>query len=392
MRKIVTIIIGILLFTSQLFAQSAIDKIVAEIETNNTTLSALRKSTDASKIGNKTGIYLQNPEFEFNYLWGDPSAIGNRTDVRVVQTFDFPSAYKFKNQISDNKNQQADLEYQKQKKELLLQVRLICNELIFQNAVRTELLKRLQNAESISNSYQRKFEQGEANILERNKAELNVLNAQKELESTDIERHYLLSELAGYNGDIPIEFTYENFQPESLPIDFEQWYLEAEQKNPILSWLKQEIDISQNRQKLNRAMSLPKLQTGYMSEKTVADHFQGVTLGLSIPLWENKNTVKFAEAQTLALQSVISDNKLQFYNRLKSLHSKATGLARNIFDYRQKLEKLNSTELLKKALDGGEINLVEYMLEVSIYYESVIKMLEMQKDLNDTLAELNQFM
>ena len=392
MRKIVSIIICFLLFNSQMFAQSSIDKILKEIETNNTTLSALRKSAEASKIGNKTGIYLQNPEFEFNYLWGNPAAIGNRTDVHVVQTFDFPSAYKFKNQISENKNQQADLEYQKQKNELLLQVRLICNKLIFQNAVKTELEKRLKNAESISKSYRLKFEQGEANILERNKAELNVLNDQKELESNEIERNYLLSELARYNGDIPLEFNNINFEPMNLPIDFEQWYQEAEQRNPILAWLKQEIELSENQTKLNKAMSLPKLQTGYMSEKTVADHFQGVTLGLSIPLWENKNTVKFAEAQTLALQSVISDNKLQFYNRLKTIHSKATGMAVNIADYRQKLELLNSTELLKKALDGGEINLIEYMLEVSIYYESYIKMLEMEKDLNDTLAELNQFM
>ncbi|MBK6964392.1 MAG: hypothetical protein IPH20_10765 [Bacteroidales bacterium] len=45
---------------------------MSNIERNNTTLSALRKSVEAEKLGNRTGIYLQNPEAGFNYLWGVP--------------------------------------------------------------------------------------------------------------------------------------------------------------------------------------------------------------------------------------------------------------------------------------------------------------------------------
>ena len=85
-----------------------------EIEKNNTTLSALRKNTEAEKVGNKTGIYLQNPEVEFHYLWGNPSVLGNRTDISIKQTFDFPTAYRYKSQISNARNDQVELEYQKQ--------------------------------------------------------------------------------------------------------------------------------------------------------------------------------------------------------------------------------------------------------------------------------------
>lgn len=392
MRKLIGLIISFYLFSSNVYSQSSVENILSEIKKNSTTLQALRKNADAEKIGNKTGIYLQNPEIEFNYLWGNPSAIGNRSDVRVTQTFDFPSAYKYKNRISENKNEQAELEYQKQKKELLLQTRLICNQLVFQNALKAELQERYNQAESISSAYKSKFDLGETNILEYNKAGLNLLNVEKELESVEIERNYLLSELKRFNGGIPIDFPDDSFQTVQIPIDFEQWYLEAEQNNPVLSWLKQEIEISENREKLNRAMSLPKLQTGYMSEKTVAEHFQGVTVGLSIPLWENKNIVKYAAAQTLALQSMAADNKLRFYNQLKTLHAKAVDIQKNASDYRSKLQTFNNSELLEKALDGGEINLIDYMLELSIYFESKTKVLEMEKELNNTLAELNQFM
>ena len=169
MKNLIITFISILIFSLNLFSQNNIDKILIEIEKNNTTLTALRKSLDADKIGNKTGIFLANPEIEFNYLWGNPSVIGNRKDISIKQTFDFPTAYKYKNKIANTRNEQVELEYEKQRKELVLQSRLVCSDLIYTNALFTELSKRLSHAQSIANSYKSKFDVGETNILEYNK-------------------------------------------------------------------------------------------------------------------------------------------------------------------------------------------------------------------------------
>ncbi|RLD83192.1 MAG: transporter [Bacteroidetes bacterium] len=391
MKKLITII-NIIILSSNIFAQNNIDTVLAQVEKNNTQLLALRKSIEAEKIGNKTGIYLQNPEIGFNYLWGSPSDIGNRADISITQTFDFPTAYGYKKQISNIKNEQVELEYQKQKIALFLQTRNLCYDLIYTNALRYELSKRLVHAQDIANSFKAKFEIGETNILEYNKSQLNLLNIKTELESVDIERIALLSELSSLNGGIPIDFDNTVFQTQLIVLNFEDWYLLAEQNNPILNWLKQEIDISQRQIKLNKAMRLPKLQAGYMSEGLFGVYFQGLTIGLSIPLWENKNTVKYAKANTLALESIESDNKAQFYNRLKTLHTKAIGLQKNINVYGTDLQKFNNSKLLKKALDKGEISLIDYILELSFYYESVNNLLEKERDLNKTLVELNQYM
>ncbi len=392
MKKIILTICGLFVFYAALFSQNRIENVLTEIENNNTTLAALRKKTDAEKLGNKTGIFLQNPEVEYGYLWGNPSAIGNRTDVSVTQSFDFPTAYKYKNQISDFKNEQVELEYLKQKKELLLNAKIILNNLVYTNALKAELENRKTLADSISAAYKRKLDVGETSILEFNKAKITALSAQKELEVIEIEQTSLLAELTALNGGKPVEFSEKSFQPLVIPGNFEQWYQEAEQKNPVLAWLKQEIEISQNREKLEKAMSLPKLQTGYMSEKTEAEHFQGVTVGVSIPLWENKNTVKYARAQTEALENVSADNRLQFYNRLKTIHAKTVALQKSVEDYSKELENFNNAELLKKALSKGEINLIEYVLELSVYYNSIDKMLEMKKEMYNSLAELNQYL
>jgi len=353
---------------------------------------ALRKSVEAGKVGNKTGIYLQNPEIGFNYLWGSPTELGKRMDLSISQTFDFPTSYKYKKQISDLKNNQVELEYQKQKIALFLQTRNICNHLVYVNALKSELSKRKVHAQDIANSYKLKLDIGETNILEYNKSQLNLLDINTQLESADIERNALLAELSCLNAGIFISFNDTVFQTWLIAVDFEEWYKLAEQNNPVLEWLKNEIKVGEGQEKLNRAMALPKLQLGYMSEGLTSNRFHGLTFGFSIPLWENKNTVKYAKANKLAIESLVVDKKLQFYKHLKALHTKAISLQKNVDDYRVKLLKFNSSGLLKTALDKGEISLIDYILELSFYYGGVNKLLELERNLNNTIAELNQYM
>ena len=391
MKYLFLIFTALWVLSSNLFSQNTIDKILIEIEKNNTTLLALKMNIEAQKIGNKTNISLQNPEIGFNYLWGNPSVIGNRIDFSVKQTFDFPSAYTYKNQISNLMNEQAELEYLNQLKALQLETRLICIDLIYINALKQEFTKRLAHSQNIAKSYKTKFDIGETNILEFNKAKLNLLNTRAEFESIEIKRNSLLSELSRLNAGQFIEFTDTVFEIPVIPEDFEQWYVVAENNNQTLAWLKKEIEISQKQVGLNRAMRLPKFQAGYMSERVVGTQFRGVSVGISIPLWENRYKVKYANANALAFESMMSDNKLQYYNNLKTLHTKAVGLQANVNDYRSNLILIDSSELLKKALDKGGISLINYILELSFYYESVNKLLELEMDLNKSVAELNRY-
>ena len=386
------ILISLIILSTSLSAQKSIETILKEIEANNTTLSALRKSNDSKKILNKTGIYLNNPEVEFAYLWGKPTEIGNRTNISIKQSFDFPTTYKYKNQIAKIKNNQVDLEYQKQLREIIIKTRLICYDLIYTNAMTSELSTRVEHANNIANAYKIKFEIGETNIIEYNKAQLNLLNVRNELESLEIEKKALVMELISLNSGISIDLTDNTFLPNDIPADFEQWYLQAEQNNPILNWLKQEVNVSQKQEKLNLAMSLPGFHTGYMSEKVTGQHFQGVMLGLSIPLWQNKNSVKYAKANSIAVESITHDQQIQFYNQLKTLHTKAAGLQKSTNDYRRNLQLFDNSNLLEKALDSGEISLIEYIMEISIYYDSINILLKLDRDLNKTIAELNQYM
>ena len=378
------------LFASiSLNAQNNVTTALKAIEENNNTLKALKETVKAQKLENKTGIYLSNPEVGFNYLWGNPSTIGNRTDFSISQTFDIPTITGMKSKIADEHNALVEWQYKAERMNILLEAKQYCIELIYFNALKKELDIRLQHAQTIASGYQNRLNSGDANILEYNKAQLSLSATTGEIARIDVERNALLSQLKRLNGGLDIVMDDYQFNQKQLPLNFDDWYLQAEQKNPILAYIKQEVVVSQKQVSLNKAKGLPTFSAGYMSENVVGQRFQGLTMGVSVPLWENKNRVKQAKSAVVAAQARQTDSKQQFYNQLQIQYNRALGLKNTAESYRESLVMANSTELLKKALDAGEISLLNYMVELGMYYNMVNQTLEAERDYQKALAELS---
>lgn len=388
MKPIIYILLSVLALSAH--AQSSFDNVLKEIEMNNTTLKAYREKANADKIGNKTGINMANPEVEFGYLWGSPSGEGNRVDLNVTQSFDFPTAYRYKTQLSDGKNQQVDMIYDQQKVEILQQARLICVELVYQTKMNKILSNRLKQARELSDAYQKSFDQGNIDVLERNKTKLNLLNAEKALQINEVDLNLSKSELQRLNGGLDItEFSrYSDF---TFPLNFIEWFAIVKANNPSLRVAQQEVALSRKQEQLTRALNLPKITAGYASERVSGTTFQGVSVGVSIPLWEGKNTVKHQKAQTVALQMQHEDSELQFRNTLKNQYDKAKKLSLLLKEYEDALSVTSSQDLLKIALDKGQLSLINYLLELSVYYETVDKYLETERDYQLAVAELQQW-
>lgn len=389
--KNIYIILLFIFSVSTAFSQISIDSVLLEIEKNNTSLAAYRKNIAADKMGNKTGLLPDNPEVAFNYLWGSPDILGNRTDLAVTQSFDFPTAYIYKSQLSDMKNEQLEMEFEKQRFDVLLRAKISCYDLIYLNALYSEYQQRLKNNMKIANAIKKKMDAGEATILEHNKAQTSLLNTEKKIDQISIEREAALQQLASLNAGVPLSFNDTISREGILEPDFEKWVAQAANNNPILSWLKQELEISLKEKQLQVALSLPKINAGYMSEKITGEQFQGVTMGVSIPLWGNKNTVKYAKLKNEAVSSIETDAKVQFYNEMKTLHGKATALQNSITDFKQRLSDNNILKLLDKAMQKGEISLSEYYYELMFFYDNKEELLSMEKELNITLAKLYKY-
>ncbi|NLU28237.1 MAG: TolC family protein [Bacteroidales bacterium] len=394
--KTIIISIAILFVSITMFAQnsgnsqfSTVNAMLDSIESNNTTLKALRETADAQKLGNKTGIYLANPEVGFNYLWGKPGDIGNRTDINIKQTFDIPTITGMKSRVANGQNNLVEWQYKADRMNILLEAKQYCIELVYYNALKRELDVRLQHAETIAKGYKDRLERGDANRLEYNKVQLNLSTVQGEMSRVEVERNALLSQLKRLNGGVDIVLNENQYVPAELPLNFNDWYGEAEQKNPVLAYVKQEIEVGKSQVRLSKSSNWPTFSAGYMSEKVVGQQYQGLTFGISIPLWENKNRVKQAKAAVTAAESRETDSKQQFYSQLQTLYNRANGLKIIADKYRQSLATVNNTDLLKKALDAGEISLLDYIVEIGLYYTTVNQALEAERDYQKAFAELS---
>ncbi|MPL98057.1 hypothetical protein SDC9_44255 [bioreactor metagenome] len=385
-----TIIITMLVLFAgiTLNAQNNINPVLSSIEENNTTLKALREQVEADKLQNKTGIFLDDPEVGFNYLWGNPSNIGNRTDFSVSQTFDIPTITGMKSRLANGRNNLVEWQYKADRMNILLEAKQYCIELIYYNSLLKELYLRLEHAETIAKGYKDRMDRGDVSILEYNKVNLNLSTIQGEISRMEVERDALLAQLKRLNGGIDVVFNDADYGSRELPLNFNDWYVQAEDKNPVLAYMRNEIEVSQKQVSLSKAMNLPKFTAGYMSEKVVGQRYQGVSLGISIPLWSNKNQVKQAKASVAAAQSREADTKQQFFSQLQIQYSKAMGLKTTADKYRKSLANVNNTILLKKALDAGEISLLDYMVEMGLYYDNVNQTLAAERDYQLAFAEL----
>lgn len=387
MRKII-ITLAAVVGLSYLHAQNSISQVLELIEQNNTTLKTLQKDVEAQKLGNKTDIFLPGPEVEFNYLWGNPSQMGKRKDFGVSQSFDWSALSGIKRNLADKQNALVELQYKAERQTVLLQAQQLCLDLIYYNALHLQLEERLEHARTIAEIYEKRLKRGESNILELNKAKLNLSTLEGEMARIETEQNTLLYSLKQLNGGHDVALNEVSYDTELLPASFENWYHEAEQKNPVLGYVKQQIEVSKQEVRLNKSMNLPQLSAGYMSEKTMGERFHGVTLGVSIPLWANKNKVKQAKASVQAAQMKETEVKQMFYNQLQSLFNRAEHLQQTAARYRQSLASFNSMELLRKALDAGQISLLDYMVEMSLYYDNINETLAAERDCAKAKAEL----
>ena len=369
-------------------AQNEVERVLQSVEQHNTTLVALRHETEAAKVGNHTNLNLPNPEVEFGYLWGSPSSIGHRKDVSAVQSFDFATVSGAKRRLARQQDALADWQYKESRMQLLLEAHHLCLDAIYYNAMRKELMQRKQYAEEITSAQQKRLEQGDINRIEYNQVKLDLAAVCAELMRCNTERAAVMAELQRLNGGEPLLIEATDYPAVAIANDFEAWYAEAEQKSPALAYVKQQIDVANRELAVRRADGLPTVSLGFMGEYVSGENYQGVKVGMSIPLWANKNRVRQAKAEVEAVKARQTDARQQFYSRLHNLFVQQRGLRQVVQSYQEALRATDNTSLLKKALDAGSISTMDYLLGARMYYDAVNQKMDACRAWQKTVAEM----
>jgi outer membrane protein TolC len=368
-----------------------LNTLLDSIESHNTTLAALRQSVEAEKIGNRTDIYLPGPDVEFNYLWGNNGIVGNRKDFKLTQSFDYATISGKKSRVADAKNQLVELQYKGERLNVILEAKQLYMDIVYCNAMLKELGDRHEAINDIIAMQKRRLDSGEGSQIELNSALMSEATIIGEESRITAEKTGYLSELARLNGGIAVNVETDSYDVIYLPANFDDWYAVAAAKNPALAYVQQDIKTQEENVALAKSENLPTLTAGYMSESTVGETYRGITLGLSIPLWSNKNKVRQAKAESLAAQLRAEDAKQQFYGSLLTLYRRTAALKEATERYRTAMTNANNTALLKKALDAGKLTMIEFLTESNLYYTAFSDALATERDYQKAFAELTVY-
>lgn len=352
-----------------------LDAVWREISANNLTLKGCEQQMEAQRMENRVGLAPENPEVEFAYLWNSNNA-GNRIDFSVTQSFDFPTSYVYRSRIANLRDNQAEELLRQQQNEVLLEAGRLYYDIIYANGRIKDMERCLKYLSDVSEAYQRKLDAGEINIFDYNRVKLAELSLRQEKSHAEVEREALLRELQQLNGGVALAVEETDFPEFELGGSFEEW----QWQNPKLNWLNRQQEIAQQQLKLSQSEWAPQFFAGYMREQIPAETFQGVKVGLSLPLWHNANTLKQSKLQATSVNMLAADEQFRFRTHLQNCYETTKSLLQQIEEFEALLKDVDALALLNKALESGQISLLEYLSESSLYHDSHERLEEMQHD------------
>ena len=389
MKKI--ILISLLLpFGLAGFAQS-IDDVLESVKKNNKTIQAGKQFQLSQNTLAQTGNTPQNPVVEYDHLFGSPAGAGIQKDFSITQQFDFPSVYRNRSKLAQAKIEQNAWLQKNAEQEVLLEAKKLLIELVYENKRNKELENRLTISQRLFSDTKKRFDLQDATILNYNKIKVQLATAQSDKILQKGKIAQLTDQLINLNGGVNIIVT-DTIYPPALPVpDFEELDSLIEANDPILRTFEKNIDVNKQQLSVVRSLTLPKFETGYHSQSILGQNYRGFHLGISIPLWENRNKVR-AQSQTLDYSSLrMEEHRIEHRSSNRQIYDRHIAVKESLAELQSILGNLNTLPMLSKALRLGQITSIDYANELISYYSLTDRMLELEKEYHLTVAELNKF-
>jgi outer membrane protein, heavy metal efflux system len=371
-------------------AQSAIDAVLAEIAANNKTLQAHAQYLDARNIAFRTGLAPADPVVTYDFLSGKNS--GNQHDISVTQSLDFPVTYYKKSQLAKEQSAASAYRQDAVRQDILLEAKHICIALVYHHQ-RQQLLERRKSAtDKLLKDFLQKLDKGDGNILDVNKARVQLISIEKAFKDNLSEITQLQQKLLELNGGNDIIFS-DTLYPAIPDIEpFEMLEQTYEINDPHRKILEQERIIADKALAVSKANWWPKMELGYLYEGKTDQTFNGFRTGISIPLWANRNTLKLRQAEITVSASMLDAHINEHYYHLLHMYEKYENLKHTLTRYEEVFTTMdNHITLLDKALALGQITSVEYFLELSWFNDTYDEYLKTGKEYQEIVAALYKY-
>ena len=389
-RQILSIAIALMALAPNIEANN-IDYVLQQIKLNNTQLKALNAEIEAQTADIKSSNNLSDPTIDGAYLFGVGS-IGDKWELGVSQEFDWPGIYSARGKVNKARIEALAQSYAQKQIEILSEARNICLEIICLNRRIKFENNILANLDSLYDKSLKGLEYGEISILDTNKLKIERLGITQSIAGNKALLQAKIKQLEGLNGNMPLNDVASLCDyPEQQLHSLDEYLSQMKASDPQLRQISSEIEASNKQVSVTRMQNLPKFSLGYRHVNEIGDHFNGVGVGLSIPVFENRGKNKAAKAQAIASQLSFDDVISTRTAEITASHQKAVAVRQQLDGYRDALLKCNNIEILDKALYGGQISLINYLLELRYFIEAQNALIDIEFEYNTLITDLNKY-
>jgi outer membrane protein TolC len=367
---------------------TSVEGVLRSVEQTNRTLRAEAQVQAARRAELRTGLSPDNPFVEYDYLPGRPEGAGLQQEVSITQSLDFPSAYRRRREVAQLRSEQTTPQQRVVRQTVLLEAKRLCLELIYHNIRQNDLLARIRRATDLASGVREQVRGGTATALDVSKADLQRLGLENDLRQNAHEQRQRTLRLTELNGGeaINVPDTLYPALPTLPPFPVLDSLIEA--ADPAVAVVRQQVGIDRQLLELTRALTLPRIEAGLHYQTLLGVRYGGAHVGLTIPLWQQRNTVAAGQATILASESRVAEHRTEHLARNQRLYEQVQTLQTNLAQYRQALGATNTLPLLDTSLRLRQLTTVAYILETTYLYNATDTLRQLERDVQLTLAEL----
>lgn len=368
---------------------SSLQRIVREIVKNNTQLKAFRQQANAQVLSNSAELRLPDPDVDIAYLFNTPNTANNRTNVSISQSLDWDVLTGRRKALANITNTAVEKNYLLQTAQVMNEADEALIDVIYYNILCKELSQREAVSTDLLRLYTKKYDEGGATSIELNKLRLNVSVCKAALNRARSGRSKALGVLQVLNGGQPLvvnDTTYF-FDNEKLP-PLSKMLSECA-NNSTITLAKANASVSQQAVSVAKLQKYPTLKVGFQGEYNKEEKYSGVSLGFSIPLWGNsRKRFKQTLVKAKADQAEVLSTEEKFSTMVKLTYQQAEELLLTSQNLQTELMETDSGTLLRKALDEGQMSLIDFLLEQSFYNEARSSLIDAQHEAQLSMAKL----
>ncbi len=381
----------------------------------NAVISTHTISSEQSAL--KAAVAPSDPAVDFEYLWPGVKTETNRWSAGISQEIPDFRKMKATNKVVTALDEVKEWEIQADYRNALYEARKKLIEYIGAKR-KLQLLQEIHdNIDSLTTIYTHAWERGEVSILDLNKikiehARINASShdAESHLEALAIEIQSLsegkitaeqLSDITDYPLFINLSSAVvttpkdtktcqEHAITEAVNVTSEQVH-QAVMNSPQYKLLEARLKVADAKLNLASKSRFPKFSIGYSHAYEDGVHFNGLTAGMTLPVFSRKSEKQAAEYEVFA-QTAEKDMQLtEMLSQANADYTQALTLECQLRMLGPAVESTNSIRLLSMALKGGELSLLNYLQETSYFTEATMEYNEARLEYAQTQASLARY-